>query len=171
MKAIDPSFAELAIGILSSDFADDNRNNLRELAFQQRGQRFAYLPDSNAVSTDKANVRDGHYPIWGAIHFLAATENGVPSAAARALISQFTVPKLDESLVSAIIGAGFVPPCAMKVTHTMEVGTLTAFQPPFGCSCFYENQVNHTTACHTCTSPADCTSAAPACNYGFCEKQ
>jgi len=171
MKAIDPSVAERAIGLLSSDFADDNRDNLRELAFQQRGQRFAYLPDSTPVSTDKANVRDGHYPIWGAIHFLAATDNGVPSAAARALVNQFIVPKLDENLVSAIIGAGFVPPCAMKVTHSMEVGTLTAFQPPFGCSCFYENQVNHTTACHACTSPADCTSAAPACNYGFCEKQ
>lgn len=171
MKAIDPSFAERAIGLLSSDFADDNRNNLRELAFQQRGQHFAYLPDSNAVSTDKANVRDGHYPIWGAIHFLAATENGVPLPAARALISQFTVAKLDENLVSAIIGAGFVPPCAMKVKHDMEVGTLSAFQPTFGCSCFYENQVNHTTTCHTCASTADCSSAAPACNYGFCEKQ
>jgi hypothetical protein len=91
--------------------------------------------------------------------------------AARALISQFTVAKLDENLVSAIIGAGFVPPCAMKVKHDMEVGTLSAFQPTFGCSCFYENQVNHTTTCHTCASTADCSSAAPACNYGFCEKQ
>jgi hypothetical protein len=171
MKAIDPSVAERAIGLLSSDFADDNRDNLRELAFQQRGQKFAYLPDSTPVSTDKANVRDGHYPIWGAIHFLAATDNGVPSAAARALVNQFIVPKLDETLVSAIIDAGFVPPCAMKVTHTMEVGALTTFQPPFGCSCFYENQVNHTSTCKTCSSPAECPTATPACNYGFCEKQ
>jgi hypothetical protein len=172
MKVIDPSLAERAIGLLSSDFADDNRANLRELAFQQRGQHYAYLPDSNPDSIDKANVRDGHYPIWGAIHFLATTDSsGVPSPAAGALIGQFFVSKLEQSLVSAIVDAGFVPPCAMKVTHSAEVGMLMPFQPPFGCSCFYDNAVNHTTACHTCSSPADCSSSAPACNYGFCEKQ
>ena len=169
LEAVDPSQAEGAIGILSSDFADRNRANLRVLAFQQHGQRYAYYPDSTPESLDKANVRDGHYPIWGAIHFMAATDNAVPNEAARALIKQFTVPKLDQTLVSAIIGAGFVPPCAMKVTHSLEVGPLSAFQPDFGCSCFYDKTVTGTTSCQACTSSSDCTGAAKACNYGFCE--
>ncbi len=171
MEAIDPNLAEGGIGLLSSDFADRNRTNIRELAFQQRGQRYGYLPDSNPESLDKANVRDGHYPIWGAIHFMAATVNGVPSDAAKALITQFNVPKLEESLVSAIIDAGFVPTCAMKVMHSSEVGPLTAFQPQFGCGCFFDKKANGTTTCKACTGNGDCSSSAPACNYGYCEKQ
>ena len=171
LEAVDPSQAEGAIGILSSDFADRNRANLRVLAFQQHGQRYAYYPDSTAESLDKTNVRDGHYPIWGAIHFMAATDNAVPSEAARALIKQFTVPKLDQTLVSAIIDAGFVPPCAMKVTHSSEIGPLSAFQPDFGCGCFYDKKVTGATSCQACTASGDCTGAAKVCNYGFCEVQ
>jgi len=171
MEAVDPSLAEGAIGVLSSDFADRSRANLRTLAFQQHGQRYAYFPDSTAEAVDKANVRDGHYPIWGAIHFMAATTNGVPSDAARALITQFVVPKLDEALVAATIEAGFVPPCAMKVTHTSEIGPLSAIEPPFGCSCFYDHQVTHQTACKACTTSSECSGDAKVCNYGFCEKQ
>jgi len=171
METLDPKLAEGGIGILSSDFADKNRANLRELAFQQRGQRYGYLADSSPESLDKANVRDGHYPIWGAIHFMAATTNGVPSDAAKALISQFNVPKLEESLVSAIIDAGFVPTCAMQVTHSSEVGPLAAYQPSFGCGCFFDKKANGTTTCKACTGNGDCPSSAPACNYGYCEKQ
>jgi hypothetical protein len=169
MEAVDPSVSEQVIGLLASDFADKSRANLRELAFQQQGQTHAYLADSTAESFDKANVRDGHYPIWGAIHFVAPTVNGVPSQAAGALITQFSVPKLDQNLVAAIIEAGFVPPCAMKVTHTTEVGPLSAHQPPFGCGCFYDKQVNGATSCQMCGGPGDCPSTAPACNYGYCE--
>jgi hypothetical protein len=171
METLDPKLAEGGIGILSSDFADKNRANLRELAFQQRGQRYGYLADSTPESLDKANVRDGHYPIWGAIHFMAATTNGVPSDAAKALISQFNVPKLDENLVSAIIDAGFVPTCAMKVTHSTEVGPLTAYNPSFRCGCFFDKKANGTTTCQVCTGNSDCPSTAPDCNYGYCEKQ
>jgi len=171
MEAIDPNLAEGGIGLLSSDFADRYRANLRELAFQQRGQRYGYLADSTSESLDKANVRDGHYPIWGAIHLMAPTVNGVPSDAARALITQFTVPKLDENLVSAIIDAGFVPTCAMQVTHSAEVGPLTAYQPSFGCGCFFDKKANGTTTCKACTGNGDCPTSAPACNYGYCEKQ
>lgn len=171
LEAVDPSQAEGAIGILSSDFADRNRANLRVLAFQQRGQHYAYYPDSTADSIDKANVRDGHYPIWGAIHLMAATDNAVPSEAARALITQFTVPRLDQTLVSAIVDAGFVPPCAMKVTHSSEIGPLSAFQPDFPCGCFYDKNVTGATSCQACTTSTDCTGAAQVCNYGFCEAQ
>jgi hypothetical protein len=171
MEAIDPSVAESVIGLLSSDFADKSRANLRELAFQQRGQTYGYLPDSTVDKSDKANVRDGHYPIWGAIHLIATTTNGVPSQAASALITQFTVPKLDPALVTQIIEAGFVPACAMKVDHTTELGPLASFTPAFGCSCFYEQQVNGKNSCTTCTGNGDCSGSTPACNYGFCEAQ
>jgi len=172
MEAIDPSLAEGAIGVLSSDFADHDRANLRMLAFQQHGQRYAYLPDSTPETDDKANVRDGHYPIWGAIHFMAATTiDGVPSETALPLIVQFRNAKLDQALVAAIIEAGFVPPCAMKVTHESEIGPLSMFEPTFGCSCFYDHQVGRETTCQACTTSSQCSGDAKVCNYGFCEKQ
>jgi hypothetical protein len=171
MEAVDPAVAESVIGLLSSDFADRSRANLRELAVQEHGQKYGYLPDSNVDSFDKANVRDGHYPIWGAIHLIAATQNGVPSQAASALITQFTVPKLDPELVAAVIESGFVPPCAMKVNHATELGPLSTYQPAFGCGCFYDAQVNGRSSCTACTGPADCSASAPACNYGYCEVQ
>lgn len=173
METVDPTAAERAIGVLSSDFADKNRANLRTLAFQQAGQKFGYLPDSTAESLDKANVRDGHYPIWGAIHLVAPTISGVPSQAASALISQLSVPMLKQELVAAIVASGFVPACAMKVSHTSEVGPLTAYKPPFACGCFFEKQANGAAParCKTCGGPGDCGGATPACNYGYCEAQ
>jgi hypothetical protein len=171
MEAIEPSDAEASIGMLSNDFADRNRANLRELFFQQQGQTFGYLPDSTPQATDKANVRDGHYPVWGPVHLLATTTNGVPSQAASALITQFTVPKLDQGLVTAIISAGFIPDCAMQVSRTSEVGPLSAYTPPFGCSCYYDEQVNGSNSCTACTKSGDCPSDHPACNYGYCEVQ
>jgi hypothetical protein len=171
METIDPSVSEKTIGILSADFADKARANLRELAFQQRGQTYGYFPDSNLDSLDKKNVRDGHYPIWGAIHLMTATTSGVPSQTAGAFLGQFTVPKLDPQLVDGIIESGFVPPCAMKVNRTTELGPLSVFKPPFGCSCFYDKQVNGKTSCTACTTASDCSGATPACNYGYCEAQ
>ena len=171
LEAVDPSVAERAIGLLSSDFADRSRKNVRVLAFQQRGQLHAYLPDSSGARFDKSNVRDGHYPIWGAIHLMAATQSGVPSETARALLTRLTVAKLELEMVSAIIKSGFVPSCAMKVNHTSELGPLSIFKPEFGCGCFYDNEVNGRTSCTTCGGPGDCPTSAPACNYGYCEAQ
>jgi hypothetical protein len=169
MESVDPQKAEASIGLLSNDFADRNRANVRTLAFQQKGQLFGYLPDSSPDTFDKANIRDGHYPIWGPVHLLAPTVNGVPSQAASALVTQFNVAKLDPTLVTAVIQAGFVPSCAMRVQRTEELGPLTAYQPPFACGCYFDNQVNGSTSCQSCTVTADCPAAAPACNYGFCE--
>ena len=173
MEAIVPTDAEASIGILSNDFADRARGNLTTLAFQQAGQIYGYLPDSTPTTDDKANVRDGHYPIWGAIHLLAATTNGEPSPAAQALVTQFTLTKLDQTLVGAIIAAGFIPACAMHVNHTAEVGDLAAFAPKSACDCFFLAQTSSTLPpeCTTCTGASDCSSARPACSYGFCEPQ
>ena len=110
MEAIDPTDAEVSIGVLSNDFADKNRANLTTLAFQQHGQSYAYLPDSSGETFDKKNVRDGHYPIWGPVHFVAATQNGVPSQAASSLITKFSVHQArPDAGRGQIIEAGFVP--------------------------------------------------------------
>jgi hypothetical protein len=170
MKVIDPTKIESAIGILSSDFADRNRGSLRVLAFQQRGQRHAYFPDSTPESADKANVRDGHYPIWGAIHLLAPTTNDVASPTARALINQLHGDQLDKSVVDAIIDGGYIPQCAMKVKHSEEVGPLMVEDSDFGCSCYFDDRVTHgKTTCPRCELSTDCP-AGNACRYGFCEK-
>lgn len=169
MESVDPTVAEKAIGVLSSEFADSDRVKLRELAFQQHGESCGYLPDSASGAFDKQNVRDGHYPIWGALHLFAPTVNGVPSQAAGALVTRFTVPKLDPTLVGAVISAGFIPSCAMAVLRTTDLGPLASSQPQFGCGCFYAKQVSGSTSCASCAGAGDCPTSAPACNYGYCE--
>lgn len=172
LKAVPPAKASNAIGILSTDFADEERANLRVLAFKDRGQTCAYYPDSTLQKKDKQNVRDGHYPIWGPLHFYArTTSGGVPSPPAAAFLNRFTVAGLDASLLNKIIDKGLVPQCAMKVQRTTEMGPLSSFEPPYGCGCYYEARINGSppASCKACGGPGDCTSAAPACNNGFCE--
>src|SRR4029077_17030047 len=67
---------EQSIGILSIDYADKNRGNLRSLYLQAKNQRCGYLPDANKNAFDKANVRDGHYPLWGYVHFFTPVGPG-----------------------------------------------------------------------------------------------
>jgi ABC-type phosphate transport system substrate-binding protein len=172
LEAVAPAKSDGAIGILSTDFADPERARLRILAYKGSGQICAYYPDSSQFTTDKINIRDGHYPIWGPVHFFAQVTNGVPSAAAAALVTRFTLPRLDKQLLDAIIKAGFVPPCAMKVQHTTEMGPLSAFSPQYYCGCYYDASVNAgtpTPGCQVCNAPSDCPADKPACNSGFCE--
>lgn len=167
---LDSAGAEKGLGIISVDVADDERANLRVLAFKPYGGKCAYLPDSSATSFDKKNVRDGHYPIWGPVHFLTHTTGGVPSAAAAALVTRFAAPKLDPSLIDAIIAKHLVPKCAMDVKRSAELGP---FQPrgatDYRCACYFEKSVNGSTSCTPCTTSNDCPAERSACNYGFCE--
>jgi hypothetical protein len=171
LEGIDPTSAEKAIGVLSSDFADRARDNLRVLMFQESGQSCGYLPDSSPTSFDKANVRDGHYPIWGPIHLFTQNDNSVPSLAAGALVTRFSVPRLEQPLLDAIVGSGYIPQCAMRVQRSTEMGALSSYQPQFGCGCYFESKVNGKSDCQACAGPGDCPSNRPACNYGFCEAQ
>lgn len=174
MEAVTPDKAENAIGIISTDFADAERGRLRILSFKNTDQTCGYYPDSTQFTRDKANVRDGHYPIWGPVHFYANVSNGVPSAAAGALVTRFTVPRLDQALQDAITKIGFVPDCAMSVSRSEEMGPLSAYSPEYHCGCYFEANVVGGAApasCHACTGPADCTGVPgkPACNNGYCE--
>jgi hypothetical protein len=160
---------EESIGIVSIDYADSNRGNLRALYLQAEGQISGFLPDSTLSSKDKMNVRDGHYPMWGYVHFYTSTVNGVPTAAAGAFVSRFAVPKLDQALVTAMIDASLVPQCAMKVARTSEMGPVTTNPLKYRCGCYFDYRTTGRASCPICNTNNDCPTAAPACNYGFCE--
>jgi ABC-type phosphate transport system substrate-binding protein len=162
--------ADKAIGVLSADFATQQRGNLRVLAFQAFNQGCGFLPDSTAFANDKANVRDGHYPLWGPLHFFTPLSNGgAPSAAAGAFVLRFSQPKLDQALVQAIAKTGNVPACAMHVKRTSELGDLVKADPAYSCDCYYDFVVNGKTSCQTCMTSAECPTDRPTCNYGYCE--
>src|SRR6185369_14705655 len=93
----DQTASQQAIGIISNDFYDSDRSNLKALAFKATGQECAYLPDSTAFKKDKRNVRDGHYPIWGPLHFFTTVSQGVPvSPAAQTFVSIVSVPDVQK---------------------------------------------------------------------------
>ena len=161
--------SEQSIGILSIDYADKNRGNLRSLYMQASGQSCGYLPDSNKNAFDKMNVRDGHYPLWGYVHFFTPVgPGGVPSDAAKAMVTRFAISRLDQGLIDNIIGASLVPQCAMKVTRT---GEESDFSPQTGlqCGCYFDFKTTGKTDCKPCQQPSDCPSDHSACNYGYCE--
>jgi len=169
--------ANAALGMIGSDYYDqpENRNLLKALGFQANGQSCAYLPDSTLNTFDKINVRDGHYPLWGRIHFFAARSGGgFSSPAAAMFLKLFASPVLDAEIFVALIKAGFVPACAMKVTRTEELGDFTYADPPrVNCTCAFEAQVDAPLEpyCKTCTSNDDCMSDRPLCRYGYCERE
>jgi hypothetical protein len=176
LRGISGADAEKAIGFISTDYYDNDRSNLTALAFQAFGQECAYLPDTpNRI--DKQNVRDGHYPIWGPVHFFATAQDGVPvSPGAVAFTNTVLVPAVQQSLLDAFISASLVPSCAMRVTRSSELGPLSSYAPPFQCGCYFDASVNgiaapaSPTGCTRCMTANDCTDPArPACNLGFCE--
>jgi hypothetical protein len=168
LAEIDPARFESAIGLLSGDaLARLGRGTLRELPFQRQRQLAGFLPDSFPGALDKANVRDGHYSIWSAMHFFTSTAAGVPAPAASAFLLQLVTARLDQALLSSLIDAGFIPACAMKVVQSPD-GPVP-FAPPLDCGCFYDRQATGHSTCHACATASDCSLSAPACNYGYCE--
>ena len=160
-----------SIGILSIDYYDKNRGNLRALYLQSKGQTAGYVPDQAPTTYDKANVRDGHYPLWGYVHFFTPLgPGGVPSNAASALVLRFRVQRVEQQLLDDIISASLVPQCAMKVTRAAEMGD---FSPQTGlqCGCYFDYKTKGKTSCQACKTSEDCPSTRAACNYGYCEMQ
>lgn len=166
---LDKPNAEKSIGIVSVDIADEERGNLRILAFQSKGQSCGYLPDSTINSRDKMNVRDGHYTIWGPVHLFARTNGGVPNAAAAAFVGRFATARVEKTLLDAVVSKGLVPQCAMRVTRTEEMGPLASFQPQLQCGCYFDFKTTGATSCKPCSGAGECPGSAPACNFGYCE--
>lgn len=166
-----PQLAEKTIGILQTEFSDVDKDNYKVLAFQGKNQKCGYLPDKTILSRDKLNVREGRYTIWGPLHFYARTYPTVPKDGPAAVVTRFTAQKIDQELLDAIIAAHEIPRCAMRVKRDGELTDLKPYVPEVGCSCYFESKVVGAVAdeCQTCKFNADCPSARPACNYGFCE--
>jgi hypothetical protein len=180
-RSTSPTEGPLAIGILSVAVYDADRSNpallagnMQALAFQATGQTAAYLPDSNVLSYDKQNVRDGHYPIWGPIHLLYPN---VPGSAAVLFSNFFAGDTTAEPLLKAFISASLIPQCAMSVEHTVDQ-ELAPLQPSSSTSCdcyFLQNATQAAPTplpsdCVMCSTSAQCPSQGRSiCNLGFCE--
>jgi len=156
-----------SIGILSIDSYDKNRGNLKALFLQAKDQRYGYLPDSTPTTIDKVNVRDGHYPLWGYVHFFAPMPPGGTDPAANAMVLLFNPPRIDQPLVDDIIQASLTPQCAMTVARTSEMGDFMP-RPGFQCGCYFDLKTKRRTDCTTCVTAEDCPGQHP-CNYGYCE--
>jgi ABC-type phosphate transport system substrate-binding protein len=166
--------SEAALGILSSEVAQENRQTLRVLAYQHYGQNCGYYPDKEETSNEKQNVRDGHYAIWGPLHlFTQMGSNGYPANAQAADVIGFmtgTRPAPSGiDLVTLEAQHHVIPQCAMRVSRSEEIGAMSSFAPAQSCSCFYDKVANGSTDCMPCSNKTDCPAATPFCNYGYCE--
>jgi hypothetical protein len=163
------------IALLGSDFYDQHRDALTQLAFKGFKQKHAYYTDSTATSFDKRNVRDGHYLPFGYVH-LIARDAGSGAAAGKAadVISYIkgaaSIANFDA--VDAAISAHFVPKCAMKVQRMVEGGDLSLYTDAAPCGCYFESKVNQggtvPASCVTCTNNAGCSNGQ-TCDRGYCE--
>jgi ABC-type phosphate transport system substrate-binding protein len=164
--------ADKAIGILATDRADISRDKLTVLGYQHYGQSCAYWPDSTGTSFDKANVRDGHYAIWGPLHMLARTS---ANANVKKVIDYLTGAETPSTfdLIQLEAKTGVVPECAMRVQRTKEIGELTSFMPTKSCECKFVKEATGGTpdGCTACEQASDCPSDKPVCNFKFCEVQ
>ncbi len=163
-----------AIGILSTDVAQESRPILSVLAYQHFGQTCGYYPDREITSNEKQNVRDGHYAIWGPLHLFTVLNNmGYPLKPVVADIIGFMTgtkaPPLGLDLIALEAQRHVVPQCAMRVKRTEEMGPLASFAPSGACGCYYDKVANGSTSCTPCMSKTECPGSAPTCSYGYCE--
>jgi hypothetical protein len=177
---IDPN-PENAIGILADTNVDPvTASHISILAYEDFGQSCGYYPDASATSHEKANVRDGHYALWGPLHFFAHVDgNGTPTNPDVGRFISYVLGTavapggIDLSQVEA--QNNLVPTCAMHVTRSVELGPLASYAPPASCSCYYDYVATGSSSCTPCGKAADCPASAPFCNLsfskGFCETQ
>lgn len=163
----DQATAATAIGILVAGDADQNRSQVRLLPFQESEHGCGYYPDSSPTSLDKQNVRDGHYPIWGPLHFLTRQPNSSTQRLVSYLTGTATITGLD--LIQVYVQSRVLPRCAMRVTRATDGGHLTPYAPANPCGCYFEQQATGSTRCQACSISSECPASAPTCSKGFCE--
>jgi ABC-type phosphate transport system substrate-binding protein len=170
-----------ALGILASDYLVQNAETLRGLAVEDENTTCAYYPNSTATARDQANVRDGHYPLWGPSHFYARvnpqTHIALKPGATRFIdgISAIVpVPGLD--LIAEYASKGLVPLCAMHVARTGDGGNYEPYSTPTTCNCYFDLIATGSTTCKPCSTNADCPTSSPNCNkfgpppqQGYCD--
>jgi ABC-type phosphate transport system substrate-binding protein len=158
-----------AIGIMAADFS--SKSGVKQLAYQHVGQRCGYKPD--IVGLDKRNTREGRYAIWGPLHLITQVDgSGLASKpSARALIAFVTgtqPPPLGVDLIRLEANIHVVPPCAMGVQRTSEMGPIASFTPPRRCGCAFDQAATGQTKCTACANNSQC-SGNQSCNFGYCE--
>jgi hypothetical protein len=166
-----------AIGFISEDAYDPQRANLNSLAFQAFFQTYAYYSDSSPAANDRANVRDGHYGIWGYEHMFATVDaTGNPTKTNVAdFIGYVNGTKTDASFdYVAVEGkAGTIPVCAMKVQRFDDGGPLSFSNVSDPCGCAFAAAAagappSQCTACTTGDGGTTCP-AGTSCHHGYCE--
>jgi hypothetical protein len=170
------NFPDQSIGVLSAEVAQDNRSLVKMLAYQHFGETCAVYPDSGELANDKANVRNGQYPIWGPLHlFQRVNTSAVPVNAKAGEVVGYLAgtrpapPGVD--LVKVAAQRHAIPQCAMRVRRLQEMGPTMPFAPPNACGCYYEKVAAASTSCKACATSTDCPASAPVCSYGYCEAQ
>jgi hypothetical protein len=163
-----------AIGMIGTDLYDANRLPLRTLGFRASGQDCAYWPDSTLTSKDKINVRDGHYPLWGRLHFFTGLVGGIRvSDAATKFVSLFSSAVVPRPMLDAFIDSSFIPDCAMKIRQDDELGLPVSEAPALSCSCYFDAHLSEAelpSSCTACETSDNCEDPKkPLCNYGYCD--
>lgn len=172
--------AQKALGILAADYIDTKnlRAQIKVLAYQDTRQPCAVFPDSTATAHDKANVRDGHYPIWSPLHLLYKTDpagNPVNEQNRQAITDIIGYLAGTKSLPNGVklldvyAQSGLIPECAMRVTRRQDGGNLAPKRPASPCSCLFELKATGVTTCTPCTVQGDCHDGG-TCSQGYCEK-
>jgi hypothetical protein len=177
---IDPN-PEQAIGILADTSIDAAAaTQVTVLAYKDSDESCAYYPDSTPSVPDKANVRDGHYTLWGPLHFFTNVDaEGVPQDPTVARVISYLNGTADApgglDFIQTDASSKLVPLCAMHVARTTEMGPLMSYAPTGSCSCYYDYVATGQSSCQKCTQEADCPESAPICNLsypaGFCEPE
>ena len=172
---------EQVIGILADTNIDaTTSSHLRILAYKDSGQSCGYYPDSTVAAHDKANVRDGHYSLWGPLHFFTYVDDrGVPQNPLVQRVMSYLIGTAmapgGVDLIQIEAQQNLIPPCAMRVTRSVEMGPLASYAPPGSCGCYYDYVATGQSACTPCKKRTDCPASAPVCNLsqpvGFCETQ
>lgn len=161
-----------AIGFSSAGAFDRQRADLTQLAFQAPGQTKAFYADSSRVVFDRRNVRDGHYPVWGYIHFVTKTTGGNVSPRVSELASWINGTKTSAGIdaFALSLSAGLIPQCAMKVKRASDGGLLSPYTPAKACNCAFEAYSAQIIpqGCIPCASPSACTGGL-TCQHGFCD--
>jgi len=165
--------AEKTLGILGVEIYDGARAMVHALAYRAYKQRKSYWPDSSTTAFDKANVRDGHYPLWSYVQYAApqAAGGGALNPHAQTIIDLLvgntvtTSPAFEP--IDLVIANGLVPACAMKVQRSVEGGEITPATIAEPCSCYFDFKTTGATTCTACTDNTPCGTGM--CRHGYCE--
>lgn len=165
---------EKAIGFVSSEVADANRDTINNLAYKHYGQSCSYYPDSGANSFDKRNIRTGQYQIWAPSHFFAKVDGAgkIAKPDVAKLLGYYlgdVSPPTGVNVLELTIKSGAIPRCAMEVWRNDDLGAPVSNAPAEPCGCYFDAVATGTSSCKACSDNAGCDASAPNCRFGFCE--